>query len=44
MQVKSQGDGARPSTPAEPTVPVRALMATSETPNRMPAAVPSITP
>ena len=43
MQVKSQGD-EQPSTPAEPTVPVRALMATSETPNRMPAAVPSITP
>ena len=30
--------------PSEPTEPVSALIATSETPKRMPAAVPSITP
>ena len=30
--------------PAPPTVPVRALIATSETPKRMPAAAPSSTP
>ena len=35
---------ARPITPLEPTRPVSALMAMSETPNSTPAAAPSITP
>jgi hypothetical protein len=42
MQVTSQGESS-PAIPS-PTAPVSALMATSETPNRIPAAVPSITP
>jgi hypothetical protein len=43
MHVISQGDSS-PVRPSLPTDPVSALMATSETPKRMPAAVPSITP
>ena len=43
MQVNSQGD-ERPARPPEPTTPVRALIATSETPKRRPDARPSRTP
>src|SRR4051812_4997823 len=43
MQVRSQGE-ARPAAPPLPISPVRALMATSETPNSRPEARPSSTP
>ncbi len=42
-QVASHGE-ISPATPMSPTAPVSALIATSETPKRMPAAMPSMTP
>ena len=43
MQVRAQGL-RKPVRPWAPTMPEVALMATSETPNRMPAAAPSMKP
>ena len=44
MATASQGLVARPTNPWAPVIPVSALMAVSETPNRTPEAAPSITP
>ena len=44
MQVRSHGESSTPSSPSVPPAVVSALIVTSETPKRIPAAVPSITP